>query len=209
MPFSRDHKSHRHSSSRHSSNYDFVDTDLQRAIRASLAETGARNGGSYRPGYVPSQPSPSAYKYQSSEPPLVDRKTRPDATNDEDEDPDLKAAIEASLREANAPRPSAPVSSETAQEEQNATFAVPYSNGSYTPTQQTQATIPALPNYDLQPLETDAILSFNQVVEQVEQTGGRDMSRYPAVHELYDKANGLKPKLAMSLDDADRKEREW
>lgn len=32
------------------------------------------------------------------------------------------------------------------------------------------------------------------------------MSRYPAVNELYDKANGLRPKLAMSLDDTDRKE---
>jgi hepatocyte growth factor-regulated tyrosine kinase substrate len=33
------------------------------------------------------------------------------------------------------------------------------------------------------------------------------MSRYPAVNELFDKANGLRPKLALSLDDTGRKER--
>ena len=66
--------------------------------------------------------------------------------------------------------------------------------------------VPTLPNYDLKPLETDAILAFNQTVQAVEAQGGRDISRFPAVNELYDKANGLRPKLAMSLDDTDRKE---
>lgn len=55
-------------------------------------------------------------------------------------------------------------------------------------------------------METDAILTFSQTVEQVQQQGGRDMSRYPAVNELYDKSNSLRPKLALSLDDAARKE---
>lgn len=66
---------------------------------------------------------------------------------------------------------------------------------------------PKLTNYDLEPLEADAILTFSQTVEQVQTQGGRDMSRYPAINELFDKANGLRPKLAMSLDDTDRKER--
>lgn len=68
--------------------------------------------------------------------------------------------------------------------------------------------MPTLPNYDLQPLEEDAVLTFSQTVEQLQQQGGRDLSRYPAVTELYDKANGLRPKLAMSLSDAGRKEGE-
>lgn len=68
-------------------------------------------------------------------------------------------------------------------------------------------TVPALPNYDLEPLEEDAILTFGQTVDQLQQQGGRDLSRYPAVTELYDKANGLRPKLVMSLTDAGRKER--
>lgn len=39
--------------------------------------------------------------------------------------------------------------------------------------------------------------------------GGKDLSRYPAVTELYDKASGLRPKLALSLDDSGRKERKY
>jgi growth factor-regulated tyrosine kinase substrate len=52
-------------------------------------------------------------------------------------------------------------------------------------------------------------LTFSQTIEQVEAQGGRDISRYPAVNELYDKANSLRPKLALSLDDAGRKERKF
>lgn len=66
-------------------------------------------------------------------------------------------------------------------------------------------TRPKLAGYDLEPLKTDVILTFSQTVEQ-EVQGGCDMSRYPAVNELYDKANDLRLKLAMSLDATDRKE---
>lgn len=129
----------------------------------------------------------------------------------EEDDPDLRAAIEASLREADALRPSAPLGMETPRAEQPAFV---YNNGpgyaqSYPPTSTTpKPTIPALPRYDLEPLEEDAILTFSQTVEQLQQQGGRDLSRYPAVTELYDKASSLRPKLAMSLSDTDRKERE-
>lgn len=197
-------KGHRHSASmyspRHSSARDLADAELQRAIELSLEEVGAAHG--RRPGYVPVQPS--AHNWHVSEPPLVDKKTQPDrkvAEIDED-DPDLRAAIEASLREANAPKPSAPV---------ELTSTDSYSNmyatsQSYPPTVTHVPQAPKLTSYDLEPLETDAILTFSQTVEQVQTQGGRDMSRYPAVNELYDKANGLRPKLAMSLDDTDRKE---
>jgi growth factor-regulated tyrosine kinase substrate len=61
-------------------------------------------------------------------------------------------------------------------------------------------------SYDLDPTESDAILTFSQTIEQVQSEAGRDMSRYPAVNEMYDKANSLRPKLALSLSDAGRKE---
>jgi len=210
-----DHKSHRHSTSlygpRHRSARELADAELQRAIQLSLEEVGAAHG-HRRPGYVPSQPSPSAW--QTSEPPLVDRKTHPDSKSFEveEDDPDLRAAIEASLREANAPKPSAPVAVETPRSEEPpyAYNTTGYSQ-SYPPTTTPAPAIPSvpkLPNYDLEPLESDTILTFNQTVEQVEAQGGRDMSRYPAVNELFDKANGLRPKLALSLDDTGRKERE-
>ncbi|KAF5385577.1 hypothetical protein D9757_006796 [Collybiopsis confluens] len=196
-------KGHRHSASMHSSRHsrarDLADADLQRAIQLSIQEVGAA-GGHSRPGYVPFQPS-----YRYSEPPIVDRFSRPNATPEED-DPDLKAAIEASLQEANAPKPSAPIVVETPRSEQPSYDGPGYSQ-SYPPgIVPPHPVLPSIPNYDLEPLETDAILTFSQTVEQVQAQGGRDMSRYPAVNELYDRASGLRPKLAMSVDDAGRKE---
>ncbi|KAJ4485329.1 hypothetical protein J3R30DRAFT_1342759 [Lentinula aciculospora] len=197
-------KSHRHSASMHSGRHgrarDLADAELQRAIQLSLQEVGAA-GGHARPGYVPSQPT-----YRYSEPPIVDRTTHPINLSEEEEDPDLKAAIEASLREANAPKPSAPIVVETPRYEQPIYDGPGYSQ-SYPPgVVPPHPALPNIPSYDLEPLEADAILTFSQTVEQVQAQGGRDMSRYPAVNELYDKANSLRPKLAMSVDDTGRKE---
>lgn len=194
------------SGSRHRAAREEADADLQRAIQLSLAEVGA--AGRQRSGYVPS-PSP----WQTSEPPLVDRKmhSNPSLPDDED-DPDLKAAIEASLREATALKPSAPLGIETpSSEEPSLSFGTgPGYSQSYPSTSVTpKPRVPTLPNYDLEPLEEDAILTFSQTVDQLQQQGGRDLSRYPAVTELYDKASGLRPKLAMSLNDTGRKEREF
>lgn len=185
---------------RHRSARELADAELQRAIQLSLEEVGAANGHA-RPGYVPSQPSPSAW--QHSEPPIVDRTSRPAVqAADEEDDPDLKAAIEASLREANAPKPSAPIALEASQTD---SYTGPGYSQSYPPA--ALPAPPAQPSYELEPLESDAILTFSQTVEQVEAQGGRDISRYVGVNELYDKANSLRPKLALSLDDAGRKER--
>ncbi|KAI0717516.1 hypothetical protein C8T65DRAFT_111586 [Cerioporus squamosus] len=193
------------STSRHRSARDLYDAELQRAIQLSLEEVGSAGG--HRPGYVPS-PTP----WQSSEPPIVDRPTRPYATsshtrNEEEEDPDLKAAIEASLREANAPKPSAPIVIDVSDRSPYISSPGPGYAQSYPPASATpKPRLPQIPSYDLEPLEEDAILTFNQTVEQVQAQGGRDLSRYPAVTELFDKANALRPKLAMSLNDTSRKE---
>jgi growth factor-regulated tyrosine kinase substrate len=55
-------------------------------------------------------------------------------------------------------------------------------------------------------LESDTIITFSQTIEQVQTQGGGDMSRFPAVTQLFDNANSLRPKLARSLDDTGRKE---
>ncbi|PCH33168.1 ubiquitin binding protein [Wolfiporia cocos MD-104 SS10] len=192
------------STSRHRSARDLADAELQRAIQLSLEEVGAASG--RRPGYVPS-PSP----WQTSEPPLIDRKpyqNQSSRQDEEEDDPDLRAAIEASLREANAPKPSAPIGIDTPSTEQPVSYGSGYGfPQSYPPSAATpRPRAPAVPNYDLELLETDAILTFNQTVEQVQNQGITDLSRYPAVTELYDKANALRPKLAMSLSDTTRKE---
>ncbi|KAJ8088873.1 Vacuolar protein-sorting-associated protein 27 [Marasmius tenuissimus] len=201
----RPDKKHRHSSSMHSSRHrsaqEFADAELQRAIQLSLQEVGAA-GGHGRPGYTPSQPT--GY----SEPPLVDRASRPRPSREEEDDPDLRAAIEASLQEANAPKPSAPMAVETPRSEEppfsysGASYSQSYPPGVLPP----HPTLPKIPNYDLEPLEQDTILTFSQTVEQVHAQGGRDISRYPALNDLHDKANSLRPKLALNLDDTGRKE---
>jgi hepatocyte growth factor-regulated tyrosine kinase substrate len=202
------HRSHRHSSSVHSSRHraarELQDAELQRAIQLSLEEAGLAQPGGRRPGYVPYQPD----SWQTSEPPLVDRSTHPSKAMEDEDDPDLKAAIEASLREANAPRPSAPIETPRSEEPAYAYGNGPAFSQSYPPSTIPASAVPKLPNYDLEPLESDAIMTFSQTVEQVQSQGNRDIYRYPAVGELYDRANGLRPKLAMSLDDTGRKERE-
>lgn len=194
---------HRHSASVHSprSARDLADAELQRAIQLSLEEVGVNRH--QRPGYVPYQPPWKG----SSEPPTVDHSTRPNrpAPIDDVDDPDLRAAIEASLREENMPKPSAPVEVQAA-EDSPSSYTNARLSQSNPPTATPTPSVPKLPNYDLEPLEADAVLTFSQTVEQVQVQGDKDMSRYPAVNELYDKANALRPKLAISLDDTGRKE---
>ena len=211
LSFQQCDRTRRHSTGfqghRHRSARELADAELQRAIQLSLQEMNGPNGQAH-PGYVPYQPSPSKWGY--SEPPLVDRNTYPVTQSliSEEDDPDLRAAIEASLREADAPKPSAPIVVETPRIEERQYPAIGSGYSQSNP-EISQNAIPKVPNYDLAPLEADAILTFNQTVEQVQAQGGRDLSRYPAVTELYDKASGLRPKLALSMDDTGRKEREW
>ncbi|KAF8530931.1 hypothetical protein JB92DRAFT_2578725, partial [Gautieria morchelliformis] len=194
-------RSHRHRSAR-----DLADAELQQAIQLSLAESNASSSHeSFNSG------RPSYNHWQSSEPPLVDRGTRPSANGnkqEDEEDPELKAAIEASLREANAPKPSAPVVASHDEPEgyvYRGTFT--YANGSEKDIPlPAQPPLPTLPNHDLNPREADAILTFNQTIQDAHSQSGSDLSRISNAHEMYDLANSLRPKLALSLDDTDRKE---
>ncbi|KAG8715154.1 Vacuolar protein-sorting-associated protein 27 [Ceratobasidium sp. 423] len=149
---------------------DTADDDLQRAIALSIAEAQANvNKYNDRPGYVPAA---------RSEPPLAEYG---------EEDADLRAAIEASLRDAQAPRASAPVPEEPA---------------AGRPTWAPQTALPKIPQYDLDPREEDAILSFNQTIEQA--STGAPVG--PQAADMYERASVLRPKLVRSLDDASKKE---
>lgn len=139
--------------------------------------------------------------------PIIDRSSHPFRAEVEDDDPDLRAAIEASLHEANIPKPSAPIESQPAGHLHSSSANMEVSRAR-SPNMTPTPSAPKLPQYDLEPLEEDAIFRFNQSMEQVRVQGGNDLSRYPAVNELYDKANETRPKLAMSLEDTGKKERE-
>ncbi|KAG8938378.1 Vacuolar protein-sorting-associated protein 27 [Tulasnella sp. 419] len=168
-------KHHRNQSrgTRVKSAQELADEEFQRAIQLSLEES-RRLGSGRGAGYVPASALSGA-----SEPPVIDQKQRPtQPQQDEGDDPELRAAIEASLREYQAPKPSAPDAEENQVD----------------------------PGLDLHPLETDAIMTFSQTVEEAHSRGTRDLVRYPGVGELYDRANKLRPKLAISLDDTGKKE---
>jgi len=159
------------------------DKDLQEAIKRSLAEN--RQGSS---------------SWASSEPPLVERAARAHAS---EEDPELRAAIEASLREAQSPRPSAPTFSDEPTPQQ---YHQPYASNS---TAQ-QPEVPrrsnfTLPNYDLDTGEADAVLSFNQAVEYAQTNGSFSSRQSHDVSQLFDQASRVRPKIALSLDDTHRK----
>lgn len=66
-----------------------------------------------------------------------------------------------------------------------------------------------LPNYDLDDQESDAIMTFSQAVEAAHSRGMTDFVRHREVGDLYERTNGMRPKLARSLDDAGRRERSF
>ena len=163
--------------SRQQIRHENMDYDLARAIELSLKE----NQGGGRAGYVPL--NEGRKQWVKSEPPLVQHTERRQV---EDEDEDLRAAIEASLREAHAPRPSAPAVDPT--------------------TTKYDSPVASVPSYDLAPLESDAIMSFSQTVAEAQTYGMRDLRQ---THELYRRATASQPKLTRSLDDTEKKERKW
>ncbi|KAF8584959.1 ubiquitin binding protein [Ramaria rubella] len=194
-------RAHKHRSVR-----DFSEAELQRAIQLSLTDSNAASSS-----YGDPHSNRPYGQWQSSEPPLVDHGSRPSTNGykkEEEEDPELKAAIEASLREAHAPRPSAPVVTPYEEPEDYVYKGTPtYVNDRKTEFNlPPQPPLPNIPNHDLDPRESDAILTFSQTVQDAHTQGGSDLSRMSNVHELYDRANGLRPKLALSLDDTGRKE---
>lgn len=132
------------------------DADLQRAIELSLqAQSGHVVG-------APSEP-PLAYKNGT--------------VNDDDEQ--LRLAIEASLRDMERARPSAPSE---------------------------ELEFKPLPTFDLAPRETETILTFSNTLDQMAAYGERDLRRFPQAHMLYEQAYGIGPKLYRNVEEKSTKQ---
>lgn len=167
--------------------------DLQRAIEASLRDAEPSSGPAFQ---LRTPEAPSASGYNPSYKMSSDSKS---AAHAEEDDPDLAAAIAASLRDV-APAPSAP-----SHDGPTATYASLYGSktqdytllNQYTPAPTRYS---SLPSYDLSSAEASSLTEFSSTLDRppVHPIGSRE-------HELYEQARRAAPRLERGLEDAERR----
>ncbi|SCV71704.1 BQ2448_3292 [Microbotryum intermedium] len=177
------------------------DDDLQRAIAASLLDSNPssttgpafelRKDASVKSGYTPSYATPDTRTSTKTKALTKGLK--------EEEDPDLAAAIAASLRDV-APAPSAPTF-DSGPTPPAATYAALFPSQGYqanAPPAQTTRYAP-LPSYDLSPTESTTLHTFTSALSQPpSQLGHRE-------RQLYEQASLAAPRLERGLEDAERR----
>lgn len=150
---------------------DFED-DLQRALKLSLEEQSAGDSS----GYVPSSQSK-----QHQPPP---NGTAKPSTTEEEDDPELRAAVEASLRDM---------------EQQKTEHAAALKRKTEDVGAASPSTYLAKRDFELSAAEAENINLFSCLVERMQHQPPGTILREPQLQELYDSIRSLKPKLARTL----------
>ncbi|KDN42994.1 ubiquitin binding protein [Tilletiaria anomala UBC 951] len=204
------------------------DEDLALAIQLSLeASDQSSSSSSARPGYMPSSSAPSQPSRSSYVPDSASARKR--EGTDADDDPDLAAAIAASLQEYVPPQPSAPG---VAGESDSGRRTPRLGSDSYSKTISREsaaagganshgtapspvgcalpAKMPTLPSVDLPPSDIDAILTFAQTVRQLDRSiaaGQTPRGQQPSqqAQTLFEKSSAVRPRMARSLGEAERR----
>ena len=154
------------------------DDDLKRALQMSLEEVKGHSGA----GYVPQ----SELKAQQK-PPAINSTNKPSSKRDEveeEEDPDLKAAIAASIKEMEE------------QKKNHAAHLKKQASGNTATA--TSDVIRPNNKFELTPVEGENINLFSTLVDRLQQQPPGTILREPQIQELYDSIGTLRPKLARS-----------
>ena len=150
------------------------DDDLKKALKMSLEEVKGHAGA----GYVPQS------QLQPNRSPAPSTRNHTTRAVDEEEDPDLKAAIAASIKEM---------------EEQKKKHAASLKKQASTTHASTASNFTMPKNqYELTPVEAENINLFSTLVDRLQHQPPGTILREPQIQELYDSIGSLRPKLARS-----------
>ena len=154
---------------------DGYDDDLKRALKMSLEEVKGHSGS----GYVPQSQLQAQRQSTVTNGTLEVSKPR-----EEEDDPELKAAIAASIKDMEE------------QKKKHAASLKKQASSSITPAN--SGVVAPKNDYELTPVEAENINLFSTLVDRLQHQPPGTVLREPQIQELYDSIGSLRPKLARS-----------